>query len=72
MGVERRIVKPAVLVISLDFALSQGEGFGEFGASAESAGGERDERGRGDLKPPFSLRNAGENQSLEWRGRVIG
>lgn len=69
-GGERHTDK--ILVVSLETVPSLG-GLGEFSVSAQSAGGGRSEEvGEGVLKLPFSLRNAGENQSLKRWGRVIG
>ena len=71
-GEERHIVKTAILVVSLGNVLNWEKVLGKFGAAAESAGGGGMKRlGGGYLKLPFPLRNAGENQSLEWQGWVI-
>lgn len=49
-GGVRHTDKPAVRAVSLDIGLSEGEGLGGFGVSAESAGGGRGEEVGGGLE----------------------
>lgn len=60
---ERHIVKTAILVVSLDTVLTKPER--SWGNLVLQKNLLARLRVGGSLKPPFSLRNAGENQSLE-------